>query len=77
MITTTFTFDYDHLQKAPEMKTMPTARPRSLVTGQRMEKVEWGPNWEEILGTEFEHRKKIITSRTSKKRYGEFEKIHS
>jgi nitrate reductase beta subunit len=22
-----FTFDYDHLQKAPEMKTMPTARP--------------------------------------------------
>ena len=41
-----FTFDYDHLQSAPEMKHAPTARPRSLITGQRMEKIEWGPNWE-------------------------------
>ena len=48
-----FTFDYDHLQSAPEMKAAPTARPRSLITGQRMEKIEWGPNWEEILGGEF------------------------
>ena len=31
----------------------PTARPRSLITGERMEKIEWGPNWEEILGGEF------------------------
>ena len=23
------------------------ARPRSLITGERMEKIEWGPNWEE------------------------------
>lgn len=69
-----FTFDYDHLQKAPEMKTMPTARPRSLVTGQRMEKVEWGPNWEEILGTEFEHRKKDYNFKDiEKEMYGEFE----
>jgi nitrate reductase alpha subunit len=28
-----FTFDYDHLQSAPEMKAAPTARPRSLITG--------------------------------------------
>ena len=35
-----FTFDYDYLQKAPELKTVPTARPRSLITGKRMEKVE-------------------------------------
>ncbi|MHA5869476.1 4Fe-4S dicluster domain-containing protein, partial [Pseudomonas aeruginosa] len=34
------------------------ARPRSLVSGQRMEKIEWGPNWEEILGTEFAKRRK-------------------
>ena len=69
-----FTFDYDHLQKAPEMKTMPTARPRSLVTGERMEKVEWGPNWEEILGTEFEHRKKDYNFKDiEKEMYGEFE----
>jgi nitrate reductase beta subunit len=51
-----FTFDYDHLQSAPEMKHAPTARPRSLITGQRMEKIEWGPNWEEILGGEFSKR---------------------
>ena len=51
-----FTFDYEHLHNAPEMKTAPTARPRSLITGKRMEKIEWGPNWEEILGGEFAKR---------------------
>ena len=49
-----FTFDYDHLQSAPEMTAAPTARPRSLITGKTMEKIVWGPNWEEILGGEFE-----------------------
>ena len=49
-----FTFDYAHLQTAPEGKAMPTARPRSLISGERMEKIKWGPNWEEILGGEFE-----------------------
>jgi len=53
-----FDFDYAHLQKAGDSKTMPTARPRSLLTGKRMEKIEWGPNWEEILGGEFKHRRK-------------------
>ena len=53
-----FTFDYEHLQSAPESKTTPTARPRSLITGKRMEKIEWGPNWEEILGGEFAKRSK-------------------
>jgi len=68
------TFDYDHLQKAPEMKTMPTARPRSLITGDRMEKVNWGPNWEEILGTEFESRKRDYNFRDIEKEiYGEYE----
>ena len=51
-----FTFDYEHLQQAPEMSAMPTARPRSLISGERMEKIEWGPNWEEILGGEFAKR---------------------
>ncbi|WP_334129643.1 nitrate reductase subunit beta [Sneathiella sp.] len=69
-----FTFDYDHLQKAPEMKTMPTARPRSLVSGERMEKVQWGPNWEEILGTEFEHRRKDYNFKDIEEEiYGEFQ----
>ena len=51
-----FTFDYAHLQTAPEAKATPTARPRSLITGERMEKIQWGPNWEEILGGEFSKR---------------------
>ena len=69
-----FTFDYDHLQKAPESKAMPTARPRSLVSGERMEKIEWGPNWEEILGTEFEHRRKDYNFKDMEEEmYGEFE----
>lgn len=52
-----FTFDYEHLHNAPESRGAITARPRSLISGKRMEKIEWGPNWEEILGTEFSKRK--------------------
>ncbi len=52
-----FDFDYQHLHKAGESKHQPVARPRSLISGKRMEKINWGPNWEEILGTEFEKRK--------------------
>src|SRR5512145_149877 len=29
-----FTFDYEHLQKAPELEAFPTARPRSLLGGE-------------------------------------------
>jgi nitrate reductase / nitrite oxidoreductase, beta subunit len=53
-----FTFDYDHLQKAPELEASPTARPRSLITGEGIEKIQWRTNWEEILGGEFEKRSK-------------------
>jgi nitrate reductase / nitrite oxidoreductase, beta subunit len=49
------------------MKHAPTARPRSLITGKRMEKIEWGPNWEEILGGEFSKRSKDATSTTSRR----------
>ncbi|VDZ94058.1 respiratory nitrate reductase 2 subunit beta [Salmonella enterica subsp. enterica] len=38
-----FTFDYQHLHNAPESKHQPTARPRSLIDGKRMDKVIWGP----------------------------------
>jgi nitrate reductase beta subunit len=69
-----FTFDYDHLQNAPESKAQPTARPRSLISGKRMEKINWGPNWEEILGTEFEHRRKDYNFKDMEEEmYGEFE----
>ncbi len=70
-----FDFDYQHLHKAGESKHQPVARPRSLITGQRMEKIEWGPNWEEILGTEFvERRKDKNFDNIQADIYGEFEK---
>jgi nitrate reductase beta subunit len=69
-----FTFDYDHLQSAPELEATPTARPRSLITGERMEKIEWGPNWEEILGGEFAKRSKDVNFEgVQKEIYGAFE----
>ena len=69
-----FTFDYEHLQKAPEMPAFPTARPRSLITGERMEKIEWGPNWEEILGGEFAKRSQDYNFEgVQKDIYGQFE----
>ncbi len=70
-----FTFDYEHLHSAPEGKHIPTARPRSLIDGKRMDKVIWGPNWEELLGGEFE--KKRARDRNfeamQKEMYGQFE----
>jgi nitrate reductase beta subunit len=69
-----FTFDYEHLHNAPESQTAPVARPRSLITGERMEKIEWGPNWEEILGGEFSKRSKDYNfDQVQKEIYGEFE----
>lgn len=69
-----FTFDYEHLQNAPLSKAAPVARPRSLITGQRMEKIESGPNWEEILGTEFSKRSKDYNFEdVQKDMYGQFE----
>ncbi len=69
-----FTFDYEHLQNAPESEHPPTAQPRSLVTGERMEKIKWGPNWEEILGGEFSKRSKDINFEgVEKEIYGQFE----
>ena len=69
-----FDFDYDHLKSAPEMKAFPTARPRSKISGERMEKIEWGPNWEEILGGEFEKRSKDYNFEGIQKEiYGQYE----
>ncbi|QKX15904.1 nitrate reductase subunit beta [Microbulbifer sp. YPW1] len=69
-----FDFDYQNLHKAPEQKHQPVARPRSLISGQRMEKIDWGPNWEEILGTEFEKRRKDKNfDEVQADIYGEFE----
>ncbi len=69
-----YTFDYQHLHSAPESRTAPTARPRSVISGERIEKIEWGPNWEEILGGEFAKRSKDANFEAVEKAiYGEFE----
>ncbi len=70
-----FTFDYQHLQNAPESPTVPTAQPISLLTGEPMENIEWGPNWEEILGGEFSKRSADKNfEQIEKEIYGRFEK---
>ena len=69
-----FTFDYEHLHTAPESQTSPVARPVSLISGKPMEKIEWGPNWEEILGGEFAKRSEDYNfDQVQKEIYGEFE----
>jgi nitrate reductase beta subunit len=69
-----FDFDYDHLKSAPEMEAFPTARPRSKITGERMEKIEKGPNWDEILGGEFSKRSEDYNFEGIQKQiYGEYE----
>ena len=69
-----FDYDYAHLQKAPLSEAAPTARPRSQVDGTRMEKIEWGPNWEDDLAGEFEKRGQDPNFRDIQKQmYSQFE----
>jgi len=69
-----FTFEYERLQKSPEVHTPPTARAHSAITGEVMEKPEWGPNWEEILGGEFSKRSQDYNfQQVEKEIYGQFE----
>ncbi len=70
-----YTYDYDWLQSAPELKAQPTARPRSLVTGETLDKIEWSGNWEDMLGGEFEKRSHDSNFEGIEKEiYGQFEK---
>ena len=69
-----FTYDYEHLQNAPRMQTPPTARPVSVLTGKKMDKIEWGPNWEDDLGGEFAQRAKdALFEGIQKEMYSTFE----
>ncbi len=51
-----FTFDYNRLVNAPLSEAAPTARPLSQIDGQTMDKVTWGPNWEDDLAGPFAER---------------------
>ncbi len=44
-----WTYDYDRLVNSGEKRHQPAARPVSLLTGEYMDKIEWGPNWEDDL----------------------------
>ena len=69
-----FTFDYERLQNAPLSETPPTARPISVLTGKKMDKIEWGPNWEDDLGGEFAQRSQdALFDNMQKEMYGTFE----
>ncbi|MFA0813298.1 nitrate reductase subunit beta [Microbulbifer epialgicus] len=70
-----YTFEYDWLQKAPELQAQPSAKPRSLVTGDALTKIEWSGNWEDDLGGEFSARSKDYNfANVEKEIYGQFEK---
>jgi nitrate reductase beta subunit len=69
-----FTYDYEHLQTAKLSETPPTARPVSVITGQKMEKIHWGPNWEDDLGGEFSSRSRDkLFQDVQKEMYSSFE----
>lgn len=69
-----FTYDYQHLHTAKAGKSQPTARPRSLISGERMDKIVGGPNWEELLGGEFSKRSADKNfDAMQKEMYGQFE----
>ena len=44
-----WTYDYDHLLHARKKDSLPVARPRSMITGDFIDKPEWGPNWDDDL----------------------------
>lgn len=68
-----FTFNYSILQSSISLKYAPTARPISIITGEFLEKIKSGPNWEEILGGEFSKRGEDINFEgLDKDIYGQF-----
>ena len=69
-----YTFEYEWLQKAPELEAQPSAKPRSLITGDVMTKIEWSGNWEDDLSGEFSKRSADVNFEgVEKEIYGQFE----
>ncbi len=70
-----YDYDYAKLQNKPLSEAAPTARPFSQLTGKRMEKIQWGPNWEDDLAGEFEKRSVDQNFKNIEKQmYADFEK---
>ncbi len=69
-----FTFNYSVLHNSSRFVTPPSARPHSMITGEPMEKIEKGPNWEDDLGGTFSERSKEKNfDNIEKEMYGKFE----
>ncbi|WP_281277368.1 4Fe-4S dicluster domain-containing protein [Hankyongella ginsenosidimutans] len=68
-----FDFDYAHLQTAPEMKAFPTARPRSKISGERMEKIEWGRTGRKFSVENSSTAARTTISKASRRLYMAFE----
>ncbi|WP_010530758.1 nitrate reductase subunit beta [Lentibacillus jeotgali] len=49
-----WTYNYEHLINSPKSENLPVARPQSVITGEYIDKPEWGSNWDDDLagGTE-------------------------
>ncbi|QKY69151.1 nitrate reductase subunit beta [Lentibacillus sp. CBA3610] len=49
-----WTYNYEHLIDSPKSENLPVARPKSAITGEYIDKPEWGSNWDDDLagGTE-------------------------
>ncbi|RMD72033.1 MAG: 4Fe-4S dicluster domain-containing protein, partial [Gammaproteobacteria bacterium] len=68
------TYDYAHLQTDKLLEAAPTARPRSLIDGSRVENITWGPNWEDDLAGPFEARARDVNFKEVEKAiYRDFE----
>ena len=64
-----FDFDYQNLHTAPEgSKSQPIARPRSLITGERMAKIEKGRTGKMTRAVSLTSWRKTRTSTTSRRR---------
>jgi nitrate reductase beta subunit len=74
-----WTYKYDDLFNAPPVDTQPTARPISLITGEHLDTIEAGPNWDDDMsGTEFYARKDpgvLKLDASEQKAIFEFERI--
>jgi nitrate reductase beta subunit len=49
-----WTYDYEKLITSPLSEHDPVARARSQITGREMDKIRWGPNWDDNLAGTYE-----------------------
>ncbi len=64
-----FDFDYQHLHNAPAGKHQPIARPRSLITGQRMKRSKTARTGKRSSAASLPNVRRIRTSITSRRRF--------